>query len=225
MTNIAQLLVNNPLFSGITPKQLEVDMETVHYRIRTFHKGEMLARQTEPCNRLMVLLQGSVRGEMVDFSGRLVKVEDIVAPGALAPLFLFGEANRYPVEVTANETVELIELSRDEVLKLLHLNGRFLENYLNMSANYARRLADKLFAASFNTIRQKMAACVLRLSQAQQTDCVRLDRSQQELSEYFGVSRPSLTRELTRMKNEGLLSVDKREVRILQKDMLLQLVR
>ena len=54
------------------------------------------------CNRLVILTQGSVRGEMIDYSGRLIKVEDIAAPRALAPLFLFGEENRFPVEVTAN---------------------------------------------------------------------------------------------------------------------------
>ena len=52
-------------------------------------------------NRLVILTKGSVRGEMIDYSGRLIKVEDITAPRAIAPLFLFGEQNRYPVEVTS----------------------------------------------------------------------------------------------------------------------------
>lgn len=55
----------------------------------------------------MILLKGSVRGEMIDYSGRLIKVEDIIAPRAIAPLFLFGADNRYPVEVTANEATEV----------------------------------------------------------------------------------------------------------------------
>lgn len=65
----------------------------------------------------MILLKGSVRGEMIDYSGRLIKVEDIIAPRAIAPLFLFGADNRYPVEVTANEATEVFEIPKESVLK------------------------------------------------------------------------------------------------------------
>lgn len=84
-------------------------------------------------------------GEMIDYSGRLIKVEDIIAPRAIAPLFLFGADNRYPVEVTANEATEVFEIPKESVLKLFRRNEKFLENYMNLSANYARTLADKLF--------------------------------------------------------------------------------
>ena len=69
--------------------------------------------------------KGSVRGEMIDYSGRLIKVEDIAAPRAIAPLFLFGEENRYPVEVTANEPTEVIELPKSSVLSLFRKNEQF----------------------------------------------------------------------------------------------------
>jgi hypothetical protein len=93
---------------------------------------------------------------MIDYSGRLIKVEDITAPKAIAPLFLFGEQNRYPVEVTANDPTEVIELPKPSVLSLFRKNEQFLENYMNLSANYARTLSDKLFFMSFKTIRQKL---------------------------------------------------------------------
>ena len=79
-------LTNNPLFRGITPEKLSANFHT-----RSYRKGEILARQGDVCNRLVILTKGSVRGEMIDYSGRLIKVEDIAAPRALAPLFLFGE--------------------------------------------------------------------------------------------------------------------------------------
>ena len=87
------------------------------------------------CNRLVILTKGSVRGEMIDYSGRLIKVEDIAAPRAIAPLFLFGEENRYPVEVTANEPTEVIELPKSSVLSLFRKNEQFLENYMNLSGS------------------------------------------------------------------------------------------
>ena len=198
-------LVNNPLFRGI--------------------KGEILAQQGAVCNRLVILTKGSVRGEMIDYSGRLIKVEDIAAPRAIAPLFLFGEENRYPVEVTANEPTEVIELPKSSVLSLFRKNEQFLENYMNLSANYARTLSDKLFFMSFKTIRQKLASYLLRLYKQQQQTHITLDRSQQELSDYFGVSRPSLARELAHMQEDGLLIADRKHITILQKEQLVRLIQ
>ncbi|WP_195471995.1 MULTISPECIES: Crp/Fnr family transcriptional regulator [Bacteroides] len=218
-------LVNNPLFRGITPERLLADLEEISFHTRSYKKGEILAQQGDVCNRLVILTKGSVRGEMIDYSGRLIKVEDITAPRAIAPLFLFGEQNRYPVEVTANEPTEVIELPKSSVLSLFRKNEQFLENYMNLSANYARTLSDKLFFMSFKTIRQKLASYLLRLYKQQQQAHITLDRSQQELSDYFGVSRPSLARELAHMQEDGLLIADRKHITILQKEKLVRLIQ
>ena len=218
-------LVNNPLFRGITMERLFADLEEISFHTRSYKKGEILAQQGAVCNRLVILTKGSVRGEMIDYSGRLIKVEDIAAPRAIAPLFLFGEENRYPVEVTANEPTEVIELPKSSVLSLFRKNEQFLENYMNLSANYARTLSDKLFFMSFKTIRQKLASYLLRLYKQQQQTHITLDRSQQELSDYFGVSRPSLARELAHMQEDGLLIADRKHITILQKEELVRLIQ
>ena len=219
------VLVNNPLFRGITPERLFADLEEISFHTRSYKKGEILAQQGAVCNRLVILSIGSVRGELIDYSGRLIKVEDIAAPRAIAPLFLFGEENRYPVEVTANEPTEVIELPKSSVLSLFRKNEQFLENYMNLSANYARTLSDKLFFMSFKTIRQKLASYLLRLYKQQQQTHITLDRSQQELSDYFGVSRPSLARELAHMQEDGLLIADRKHITILQKEQLVRLIQ
>lgn len=217
-------LTNNPLFRGITPEKLSANLEEISFHTHSYRKGEILARQGDVCNRLVILTKG-VRGEMIDYSGRLIKVEDIAAPRALAPLFLFGEENRFPVEVTANEPTEVIEIPKASVLELFRRNEQFLENYMNLSANYARTLSDKLFFMSFKTIRQKIASYLLRLYKQQQQLQITLDRSQQELSDYFGVSRPSLARELSHMQEDGMIIADRKQITILQKEWLIRLIQ
>eukprot|EP00825_Cyclidium_porcatum_P007054 TRINITY_DN13529_c0_g1_i1.p1 TRINITY_DN13529_c0_g1~~TRINITY_DN13529_c0_g1_i1.p1 ORF type:complete len:194 (-),score=6.46 TRINITY_DN13529_c0_g1_i1:197-778(-) len=143
---------------------------------------------------------------------------------ALAPLFLFGTENKFPVEVTANEEVEALFIPKESVLLIFQRNKRFLENYMNTSANYAKTLSDKLFFLSFKNIKQKLASYILRLS-ATAGDNVVMDRSQQEMADYFGVSRPSLARELSHMQEDGLISVDRKHIRILKKEKLKELIR
>lgn len=63
------VLVNNPLFRGITPERLFADLEEISFHTRSYKKGEILAQQGAVCNRLVILTKGSVRGEMIDYSG------------------------------------------------------------------------------------------------------------------------------------------------------------
>ena len=60
------VLVNNPLFRGITPERLFADLEEISFHTRSYKKGEILAQQGAVCNRLVILTKGSVRGEMID---------------------------------------------------------------------------------------------------------------------------------------------------------------
>lgn len=83
-------LTHIPLFGQITPDELEGIFNELNIHENSFKKGEILALQDEPANRLIILLKGSVKAEMTDPSGKVVKVEDIEAPNPLAVLFLFG---------------------------------------------------------------------------------------------------------------------------------------
>ncbi len=217
-------LLSNPLFRNVSAGELRKNFEGLTYKVKNYTKGEILAHQGDVCNKLVILTKGSVRGEMIDESGRIVKIEDIASPRALAPLFLFGAANRFPVEVTANENTEAIIIPKESVIKLFARNEAFLENYMNMSANYAQTLSEKLFFMSFKTIRQKLASYFLRLS-ATQGSQILLDRSQQELADYFGISRPSLAREVSHMQDDGLIKADRKQITILNKEKLKILIR
>lgn len=85
------VLINNPLFRGITPEKLSANLEEISFHTRSYKKGEILARQGDVCNRLVILTKGSVRGEMIDYSGRLIKVEDIAAPERLPRFFCLAK--------------------------------------------------------------------------------------------------------------------------------------
>ena len=75
-----------PPYSEGSPERLFADLEEISFHTRSYKKGEILAQQGAVCNRLVILTKGSVRGEMIDYSGRLIKVEDIAAQERL-PLY------------------------------------------------------------------------------------------------------------------------------------------
>lgn len=214
-----------PLFRSIHEAEVEKIFSELNITETHFKKGEILALQDELCNRLIILLSGSVKGEMTDPSGKVVKVEDIYAPSPLAILFLFGPDNRFPVQAIAREDVTALVIPKQSVLRMLSMNQTLLKNYLDISADFASRLSKKLHFMSFRTIRQKLAVYILNLSKMKQEDTIELDKTKSALAEYFGVSRQSLERELTNMQHDGLITSDKRKITITDKNRLIHIVR
>jgi len=213
-----------PLFHSIDEKELTRLFSEFNIFEKRFEKDTQLAMQDELCNRLIILLSGSVKAEMIDPSGRIIRVEDIFAPNPLAILFLFGQHNRFPVQVTARENITALVISKQSILKMLGMNQTLLKNYLDISAEFAALLSQKLHFMSFRTIKQKLAVYILKLSKEAQSDIVKLDMTKSALAEYFGISRPSLERELTAMQHIGLIIAEKRKIEIKNKKDLIRLI-
>ncbi|GAB1360069.1 Crp/Fnr family transcriptional regulator [Porphyromonadaceae bacterium] len=218
-------LSRSPLFSKMSNEEMESLFVAFKIDEVKFKKGEILAMQDEPVNRLIILIRGSVKAEMADPSGKVTKVEDIFSPYPIAILFLFGENNRFPVQATARESTDAIIIPKKSFLQMLSKSERLLKNYLDLSANYASRLSRKLYYMSFRTIRQRLAMYILDLSTKSESDTIMLDRSKASLAEYFGVSRPSVEREITNLQKEGFIQVDKKQITILRKKELYRMVR
>ncbi len=218
------VLTKIPLFRSVPEAELEHLFAELKITETRFKKGEILAMQDEPVNRLIILLSGSVKAEMTDAAGRIAKVEDIEAPSPLAILFLFGAENRFPVQAIAREETTAAIIPRGSVLRMLSMNETILKNYLDISADFATRLSRKLSMMSLHTIRQKLAVYLLDLSKKQCSDTVILDRPKSALAEYFGVARPSLERELTAMQFDGLITAERRTIEIANRQELGRLI-
>lgn len=208
------VLSSSPLFRGLSDNEIESLLEVTNYKVRFFHAGAIIALAGEEIYSLIIVMSGSVRGEMADLSGRTMKIEDINPPQALAAAVLFGTGARYPVTVIANCDSELLIINKDDYLTLMTGDRRVLSNYLTFICSKAQFLSGRLRFHSFHTIKGKFAHYLASLPGAA-SGKVTIDRTQQELSESFGVMRPSLARAIGEMVHEGLISVDRRDVSLL----------
>jgi CRP/FNR family transcriptional regulator, dissimilatory nitrate respiration regulator len=210
-----------PILKGVSPDFLLQLFEKLQFQIKSYKKDEVLAIQGDEVNRLMILLQGSARGEMTDFAGHVIKIEDVAAPRPLAGAFLFGHDNRFPVDVLANEPVKVLVIYRDEFLKLLRMNETIQMNYLNLVGSKAQFLSKKIKFLSFKTIKGKIAHYLFGLPQNEE-GIICIPASQQELADLFGVARPSVARALGELENEKLITAQNRIIKILDKPGLLK---
>jgi CRP-like cAMP-binding protein len=170
----------------------------------------------------MVVINGVVKGEMVDFTGRVIKIEDIPAPGALASAFMFGNRNRFPVNVIAVSDGELLMIEKSEFLGLLMKNHIILVNFLDMISNRSQFLSEKIKFLNFKTIKGKLAHYILQKA-GKERSSVKLDLTQNELADFFGVARPSVARALGDLEEAGYIEAQGKSILIIDKKGLSEL--
>jgi len=221
---MTEKLIYCPLFRGMSTPDLNRTLSSLIYQVKKFNRDDLLVSAGEDVVSLIIILSGSVKGEMVDFSGRIIKIEDIEAVRPLAPAFLFGKEHYYPVNITANEEVSALLLPKSSVIRLMQLEKTFLENFLNHISDRAQFLSDKLKFLSFQSIRGKVAHYFLQLSQKTGSDTIVPGISHEELAAFFGVARPSLTRVIRELDRENIIRATGKTIRILDQSRLAAMI-
>jgi CRP-like cAMP-binding protein len=217
------ILSQSPLFRGFTSEEIAKTLLTVQYHIRKYIACSMISQSGEPVKSLMIVMRGVVKGEMVDYSGRVIKIEDIPAPGALASAFMFGTKNRFPVNVVAKTDTEILIIDKPEFLELIISENRILINFLDMISNRSQFLSEKIKFLNFKTIKAKLAYLILQKAGKEKMS-IKLDMTQNELAEFFGVARPSVARAIHELEEDGLVVADRKNIKILNKKGLSDLI-
>jgi len=223
--DVLSILTGCPLFNGLDQDELSMILSGVSHQMKALAKGELIALAGEEVFFLHIIIRGSVKGEMVDFAGKVIKIEDIASPRPLAPAFLFGKQNRYPVNIIANEKTELISISRDSFLRMMQNSELILRNFVDNVSSRGQFLSGKIKFLSFSTIKGKLAQYLLDLSGKLDSDRLMLPLSQSRLSELFGVARPSVGRAISEMNRDGIIRTEGKQVVLLDKAKLSALLK
>ncbi len=213
--NIIRLLKECTLFRGMSYDEISLVLSGNTGRIKKYSGGTLIAQAGDEVRFLHILLQGSVKGEMVDYTGKVIKIEDIAPPRPLAPAFLFGNRNSYPVNITSAEDTMVLSIPREHFLAMLQESEKVLVNFINIVSNRGQFLSNKIKFLSFTTIKGKLAQYLLDLSAQAGSKRFTLPHSQSQLSELFGVARPSIGRAISELNRDGIFRTVGKKVEIM----------
>ena len=129
--NYADVLGNNYLFKEVSSEEIGYIIKSVHHQVKQFKPNEIIAHADDPYNSLYIIVKGSVVGEIVDFEGKVLRIEELSAPDTIATAFIFGDNNQLPVTVTALEETRLLAIPRQDLLRLFRTHEKVLHNYRN----------------------------------------------------------------------------------------------
>lgn len=202
------------LFKGITVGQLEEIFARVNHRLAKFLPNEFIHLQGSACEEMMVLLQGEVKTQMQDFSGKVVRIERMYAPAVLASGFLFADNNKLPVDIVALEDSMVLYIDKAGILSLCREYESFLLNLLGDMGDRLSLLAEKVWMLSLNTLKQKLANFLLKKYE-ENGNPFQLNMSKEELADAFGVARPSLSRVFSEFLFERIVSQTGKNIEVL----------
>lgn len=217
-----QLIYKNPLFTGLSAEATDEILRLVNYKIKSYGRGALIFHSGDPVSYYIMVIQGTVKGEMTDYAGRVIKIEEVPAPGSVAAAFLFARKNIFPVNVIALSDCKLLFIGRDDFLRLLMSHDAILVKYLGMISNRTEFLSEKIKFLSFKTIKGKLAQYILQ--KAGSGNEVELDRTQSDLAEFFGVARPSISRSIGEMEKDGSIKAKGRHIVLLNRKSLKDLI-
>ncbi|MCL6589511.1 MAG: Crp/Fnr family transcriptional regulator [Firmicutes bacterium] len=207
-----------PLFHNIPPEEIEGALKCLKANLKTYRKDEIVVLAGNKLEGIGIFLKGM--GAVVRESaggGRVIML-------TLSPGEIFGEIAAYaeeafwPATVIAQEDSAVLFLPVQRIAtnceRQCPSHHFLLWNMLRIISNRALFLTQKIDYLARKSLREKIAAYFLAESRRAGQTTFRLPLNRNELADFLSASRPALSREMGRMRDEGLIEFHKESVKI-----------
>lgn len=208
-----ELLLQIPLFRELDTTLKHRLMDELEFILYEVPRREVVLKQDTTCHHLYVLLKGELSVDIIDVAGNLVKVEEIIAPRAFATPHLFGSNNTLPATFTASKDSILLMATNTSVFKLISSEPQLLNSFLCVTGNCNKCTVTRLRILSYKNLRSRFIYYLMEHRTSPTTAL--LEHNQVQLADYLSVTRPALSKEINKMIKESHISVNKKEVTLL----------
>ena len=211
-----EALEQSMLFHSMTETEILSSLEALHAEERAYQKGSVVLRAGETTDQMGMVLSGRVTVESTDVWGNRT-ILSLLDGGQF-----FGEVYALlPTEVLLVD-VRGVEDCRILFLTLSGLEGhgepwagKLLRNLLNISAGQNLALSRRSFHTAPKTVRGRVMAYLNTVSLQRHSRAFSVPFDRQQMADYLNLDRTSLSKELGKMREEGLIAFRKNRFEIL----------
>ena len=211
--------IRSPLFLGIRPEDMEGMLGCIGYYVREYQKGEIISFEAETIHHVGVVLSGSVDMIKEDVWGNRTMLLRSYTEDVFGETFACGEDSMSVVTFVAAEDSKVMFLSFCRVMHTCShacvFHQTLVENMVRLIARKNRELMRKVEVVSKKTLREKILAYLSIQAQSQGKKQFEIPLGRLEWAEYLCADRSALTRELAKMKEEGLIEFQRNTFEIL----------
>ncbi len=218
MEKIAKTL-SRSLFKGIEEENLTAMLYCTGYRVADYQKGQIISLEQEEIRHIGVVLCGAVDMVIEDLWGSKTLLVRQGEGELFGETFACSRDNRALATFVAAQDCRVVFIPFYKVMHTCNhscqFHHRLVENMVEIIAGKNRELLRKVDVVSKKSLREKILAYLSIQSQIQQSRYIELPLGRVELAQYLCADRSALTRELEKMRTDGLIDFHKNTFKIL----------
>lgn len=216
-----QTIIESVVFKNISQDELLILLKCLNANKKSYKKGEYAFLAGEKIDHMGVLLKGSADIVQEDALGRKSIVTKITPKGVFGEGLAAANLVESPVSVIACEETDILFLGYNQMIERCDANcafhTRLIANMLELMSKKIIMLNKKLNYSLMKTIREKIVNYLVESYGRNKNKSFFIPYNREELANYFSVDRSSLSRELSKMKEEGLIDYNKNKFILTEK--------
>lgn len=207
------------LFEGISTEDLTAIMNCLGARTKNYEKGETVISLHEPAKRVGIMLEGRASIAKEDAFGNQTLMSEAVPGQIFGEVFACAGVEQIPVRVEAVTDCCILFLDCHRIITSCStdcgFHHRLIENMLSILAHKAMALNRKIEHISKRTTREKLLSYLTDCAGEAKGKEFELPYTRQQLADYLCVDRSAMSTELGRLRDDGILRIDKRKIKLL----------
>ena len=212
-----------PLFAGIAESDYENLLAALSAKEDFFPKNETVIQIGDSGKRAGLVLSGVLEVSFYDENAALVSVTRIEPGNVFGAMMLCAKVTDSPIHLRAVSDCTLLFLDFSRLLQnAARQSTAETQRAANLLGYFARRsflLTQKIRILGQKKLRDKLKLYFTTLPK-QKNGIRKLPLSKTELASFLYADRSALSRELSRMQEEGIIAMDGKEIVILDPDFL-----
>lgn len=220
MNEYITVLKESLLFKGINEEDILDKLSKCDYSIKNYNKDSIIAVENDDCHSLGIILRGSVEIHKPFPSGKIVTINNFYEGNIFGEALVFSGSHVYPATIIASSDSDIMYISKENIIKLMKNQDIILENFMSVLSNRILMLNDRITTLSYDTVRKKIANIILIEYSKQKNKYLLLPFCRRKMAQLLNIPRPSLSRELMKMKEDKIIDYYKNRLQILNMDLL-----
>lgn len=200
------------LFRGCTDEDILNMAEHLDFRTITYKKGEIIFGEGSIVTDIGLVLFGSVRIEHTDLWGNKSILGITPAGGVFVESYACIPNEPMIVDAVANEDCEILFVNVPRLFMpcpVCKSQNRLIQNLVIISARKNLQLSKRSLHTSPKTIRGRLLSYFSQQVSAQGSSKITIPFDRQQLADYLNLDRSALSKELGKMRKDGLIEYNK----------------
>lgn len=213
-----QVLKKTELFQNINANDLESMLKCIGAKTFTYKKNEYVAFAGEGFRSIGIVLDGALVVVREDMDGNRLII-NLVEPGEMiGEIVVFSKNPVWPASVQTKEDSRVCFIPSAKIISpccnacVWHLT--FIKNLIKAVSDSAVMLNRKVEFLTIKSMRGRLCKFLLEKYKELGKTTLTLSMNRNQLADYLNVSRPSMSREICRMRDEGIIEFNKNTFRI-----------